>query len=244
MNFEKLDKEHYEELISYLKSLQDEKYRNFHSGLVKNSSSEIIGIRMPLLRSTAAKISKGDFIGFLENSGTKYYEEIILRGLVTARLGGGVEEQKAALDKFIPYIDNWAVCDTFCSEFKTVGKNQKLFFEQIKGYLSSSNPWAERVGLVFLMTYYLNDDYIDITLQLAKKVQSDEYYVKMAQAWLFSVAFVKYRDKTLEIIKNGLTDKTLLKMTVQKCVDSYRISRDDKELLKKLRPQKNKAQFD
>lgn len=235
MDFRTINKDNYSEFLSYLKSFGDEKYRSFHSSLVKDTDSDIIGVRIPVLRSVAKDILKGDFIGFLENSGREYYEEIMLRGLVTAQIKGSFEETFTRVDGFIDYIDNWAVCDTFCSTLKCIKKFPEEFFGHINTYLKSENLWAKRVGLVLMMNYYLTDEYIDRVLERVDKVQSSEYYVQMGKAWLLATAFAKYRDKTLDFLKSGEFDNKTFNMTVQKCVDSYRVSKEDKEYLKTLR---------
>ncbi len=235
MDFENIRQENYSEFVGYLKSLGDEKYRKFQGALVKDTDSEIIGVRIPALRSVAKNILKGDSKGFLQIASNEYYEEVMLRGLVTAQLKGSFEETADRADGFIEYIDNWAVCDTFCSTFKIIKKFPEEFFGHIDTYLKSENPWAVRVGLVLMMDYYLTDEYIDRVLERADKVQSEEYYVQMGKAWLLATAFAKYRDKTLGLLENGEFDKRTFNMTVQKCVDSYRVSKEDKEYLKTLR---------
>ena len=235
MDYKTINKENYSEFLDFLKSFGDEKYRSFNSSIVKNTQSEIIGVRIPQLRLIAKSILKGDYEGFLENSGRTYYEEVMLRGLVIAQLKGTFEEAARRADGFIEYIDNWAVSDTFCSTFKIVKKYPEEFFGHIGTYLKSENPWSVRVGLVLMMNYYLTDEYIDRVLGRADKVCSDEYYVQMGKAWLLATAFAKHRDKTLELLENGEFDNRTFNMTVQKCVDSYRVSQEDKEYLKTLR---------
>lgn len=235
MDFRTINKDNYSEFLSYLKSLGDEKYRNFHGSLVKDTDSYIIGVRIPVLRSVAKDILKGDVESFLASSGREYYEEIMLRGLVTAQIKGSYKEIADRVDGFIDYIDNWAVCDTFCSTLKCIKKFPEEFFGHINTYLKSENLWAKRVGLVLMMNYYLTDEYIDRVLERVDKIQSSEYYVQMGKAWLLATAFAKYRDKTLDFLKSGEFDNKTFNMTVQKCVDSYRVSKEDKEYLKTLR---------
>ena len=238
MEYGKIDEYNYGEFIEYLKSLGDEKYKKFNSGIVKDTDSEIIGIRLPELRKIAKEILKGDYEGFLRSSGKAYYEEVMLRGLVTAQIKGSFEEVRKRVDDFVPWIDNWAVNDTFCSTFKIINKFHGEFFEHIGTYLSSENPWAVRVGLVLMMDYYLVDEYIDRVLERAGNIQSVEYYVQMGKAWLVATAAAKYRDKAIEFIKTAEFDDKTFYMTVQKCVDSYRVSEEDKELLKRLREER------
>ena len=146
---------------------------------------------------------------------------------------------KNRVDDFVPWIDNWAVNDTFCSTFKIIKNFYGEFFEHIETYLKSENPWAVRVGLVLMMNYYLTDEYIDRVLERAGNVRSDEYYVQMGKAWLIATAAAKFRDKTMNFIRTVELDDKTFNMTVQKCIDSYRISAEDKNYLKRLRKERN-----
>ena len=238
MNYNKIDKYGYNDIINYLKSISDEKYKKFHSGIVKDTNSEILGVRLPELRKIAKEILKGDYEGFLENSGKTYYEEVMLRGLVTASVKGDFEDVKKRVDDFVPWIDNWAVNDTFCSTFKIIKNFYGEFFGHIETYLKSENPWAVRVGLVLMMNYYLTDEYIDRVLERAENIRSDEYYVQMGKAWLLATAAAKFRDKTMNFIRTAKFDDKTFNMTVQKCIDSYRISKEDKEELRRLKSAK------
>lgn len=235
MDFTVINKSNYNELIEYLKAFSDEKYREFHSRLVPNSQSEFLGIRLPVMRKISKEILKGDYEGFLTVSGTKYYEEIMLRGLVTAQIKGDFEATVKRVDEFLPYVDNWAVCDTFCNTLKGIKKFLPQFFEHIKEYMQSENPWVLRVGFVLMMTYYLSDEYIDIVLDYCEKTESEHYYVQMAKAWLMATAYAKYPEKTKHFLLIAEIDDKTFNMTIQKCIDSYRVSKEDKEFLRTLR---------
>ena len=161
MNLKSISKDNYGEFILYLKSLADEKYKKFHSGLVKTSACEIIGIRLPELRRIAKEILKGNAGLFLEICGTEYLEEAMLRSLITAQLKGSFDEVCTRVDKLIPYIDNWAVCDTFCTSFKQIKKFEREFFDHISVYLNYDDPWTQRIAFVLMLDYYVKDEYID-----------------------------------------------------------------------------------
>lgn len=236
MDFMNITKDNYGEFIEYLRDLSDEKYRQFHSGLVKDSRLVILGVRMPVMRDIAKKLLKGDFEGYMQNSGKEYYEEVMVRGIITASLKcGSFEEYRDRVAQFLPYIDNWGVCDCFCSSFKSIRKYMPEFFLYIHECLQSGEKWTQRVGLVLMLDYYLCDEYIDNVLVYCTEITSEDYYVQMAQAWLLATAYAKYPDKTKETISSGVLSGTVLRMTVQKCVDSYRVSEEDKEQLKAMR---------
>jgi len=235
MNLKSISKDNYGEFILYLKSLADEKYKKFHSGLVKTSACEIIGIRLPELRRIAKEILKGNAGLFLEICGTEYLEEAMLRSLITAQLKGSFDEVCTRVDKLIPYIDNWAVCDTFCTSFKQIKKFEREFFDHISVYLNSDDPWTQRIAFVLMLDYYVKDEYIDRVQNSVLSNNSEEYYVQMAKAWLLSIVCISYPERVFNILENGLLDKKTHNMTIQKCVDSFRISESDKNVLKLLR---------
>ena len=123
------NKECYKEFINYLISLKDEKYKEFHSSLVLNSKYEMIGIRVPIMREVAKNIAKSNIEEFLKYSQNKYYEEIMIQGLVISH----IKDEKTFYNYFKKYIikiDNWALCDSFCSSIKIVRKHEEKYFKE------------------------------------------------------------------------------------------------------------------
>ena len=134
------------------------------------------------------------------------------------------------LASFIPLIDNWAVCDSCCASFKFTAQYREELYPFIKSYLSGSE-YEARFAVVMLMDYYLTDGYIDEVLSLLCEIKSDYYYVNMAVAWALSVAFVKYRDKTLPYLTQKTLTPAVQNKTIQKIKESYRVTDTDKQLL-------------
>lgn len=223
----------YDELIEYLFSIKDETYSKFHFKLLKNDKIKVIGIRIPLLKEIAKKISKTNYLEFIKLNKHRYYEEILLQGLVITYLKINFLDTIKLFEDYIKYIDNWASCDTVIANYKLFKKNLDLGFIYINKYLNSKNPWIIRVGLVLLLDYYINDQYIDRTLELANNVISENYYVKMANAWLISMCLIKYHDKTLKFLQKTKIDNWTYNKTLQKAIESFRIK--DKNELKKLK---------
>lgn len=210
---------------------QDLKYRDFQSKLIPNiGKDKIIGVRIPVLRRIAKEAVK-EKVSVVDCC---YYEEKLVKGLMIGYKKGSIEERLAELKEFVPLIDNWAVCDSCCSNLKFTVNNREIVFEFLLDYINKSE-YETRFAVVMLMDYYLCDEYIDRTLDLIKSVKSDLYYVNMAVAWALSVAMVKYPDKVLEILKNKALSAWVHNKTIQKCCESYRISNDDKNYLKKLK---------
>lgn len=216
-----------------LKELSDEKYREFHSSLCPETKN-ILGVRVPILRKYAKELYREYGRKIIDEIDNEYYEEIMLQGLIIGELTS-VKSVKKYLKKFIPKINNWAVCDTTCAGLKIVKRNKEEFKEIIYNCLKSNSEFEIRFGLVLLLDYYIDEDNIDEILQLSEQVNHEEYYVKMANAWLLSVCLVKFYDKTIEFIgKCGLDDFTYNK-ALQKAIESYRTTDKQKNEMRKMK---------
>ena len=220
----------YNKFIEYLFSLKDDEYQKFNQKIVKTDN--IIGIRLPILKNIAKIIAKNDYLSFIKNNKHQYSEEIMLHGLVITYLKIDFNESIKLFDEYIKYIDSWATCDSVVMNYKIVSKNLDICLIKIKEYLKSDKPFVKRVGIVLLF-YYLNDDYIDEVLKLINSVKSEDYYVKMANAWLISICLVKYYDKTVKFLKSCQLDDWTYNKALQKAIESYRIK--DKETLRKMK---------
>lgn len=210
-------------------NLQDLKYRDFHSALVPNIDKEqIIGVRLPELRKIGKKLTDNNF-------DWHYYEEIMLHGFYIGYAKLSYEERISLLTEFIPYINNWAVCDCVSSTLKFVNKNRSDFLEFLKPYMKSQKEYELRFAVVMLMDYYLDDEYLKFTVDYLSKIKSDYYYVNMAVAWALSVAFVKDSNLVLPLIENYVLKPFVHNKTISKICDSYRVDKPIKEKLKTYR---------
>lgn len=216
----------YDELVSYLYSIADEKYRDFNKKLIPGGA-DIIGIRMPELRSMAKKISKGDKDGFLscKKSGTN--EELILNGLVLASRNVSYEELMEDMLSFAGSITNWAVCDTV--KFNAAGQYKERLIKDIDIFLFNKNPWVQRYGFKLLMEQYLEEGYIDFVLEKTVTVRSDFYYLQMMQGWLIATAAVEFPQKVMELLEGGRLSAPVQNIAIQKMRESRRISGEDKK---------------
>lgn len=210
-------------------NLQDLKYRDFHSALVPNIDKEqIIGVRLPELRKIGKKLTDNNF-------DWHYYEEIMLHGFYIGYAKLSYEERISLLTEFIPYINNWAVCDCVSSTLKFVNKSRSDFLEFLKPYMNSQKEYELRFAVVMLMDYYLDDKYLKFTVDYLSKIKSDYYYVNMAVAWALSVAFVKDSNLVLPLIENYTLEPFVHNKTISKICDSYRVDKPIKEKLKTYR---------
>ena len=213
---------------------QDLKYKEFHSSLCPNVD-KIIGVRMPELRKMAKEIALHDYAQFLEQAKDEYYEELVLQGLVIGYAKISIEETFNYLKTFVPKINSWAVCDTTCSNLKITKKHMNEMWEFLEQYINSDKEYEIRFALVMYLNYFLTYEYIDEILQKVDKITNKEYYVQMAIAWLISFAYIKQKEKTEKYLLQNNLDSFTQNKSIQKICESYRVSKDDKEKLRKYK---------
>lgn len=219
----------YRQFLKDLILLQDETYKKFNFKLIFTHYKKI-GIRMPLLKELAKKIEKEDLVSFLEIVGDTYYEEILLEGLVIARIKN-VEQSLFYFERYIEKIDNWALCDYVVSDMKIVKENRELYFKRIKKYVKSDDEYRVRVGLVLLLDYYIEKQYLDRIFKFCNSIKLDSYYVNMAIAWLISECFVKEKERTIAFLEHNKLNKFTQNKAISKIRDSTRVRASDKFLV-------------
>ena len=227
-------KESYKEFVKYLISIQDKKYKEFHSSLVLNSKYEMIGIRVPIMRDIAKEIAKGDIESFLKNAQDKYYEEVMIQGLVISH----IKDEKIFYKYFkehINKIDNWALCDSFCSSIKIVRKHEEKYFTEAIKMAINSDEFVSRVGLVVILDHFIEQNNLDAIFDTLNKIQSDKFYINMAEAWLLCEMYIKFPNETQDFLKKNSLNKFTQNKAISKIHDSYRVSREEKDLLKNYR---------
>lgn len=223
-----------EEIRKDLFNMQDKKYKEFHSSLSPNVDN-IIGVRVPVLRNYAKELIK-KYKQEEIKIGDKYYEELLLQGMIIGLQNKeNIENVIVKVNKFVPKINSWGVCDTFCAGLKISKKYQKEMFKVIEKYLKSNKEYELRFAIVMLLDYYINDEYIDTVLKTLNKIKSDKYYVQMANAWAISICLVKYYEKTVEFLGNCNLDNFTYNKAIQKAIESYRITDKQKENLRKMK---------
>lgn len=228
------NKETYKEFIKYLKSLEDKKYKDFNKSIVLNSKYEMIGIRLPIMRDIAKKISKTNIEAFLKYIGNNYYEEIMIEGLVIALIKDEEIFYKY-FKEYIKKIDNWALCDSFCNSIKIVRKYEDKYFNEAINLSLSNDEFISRVGLVIILNHFINKDNLNIIYDTLNKISSDKFYINMAEAWLICEIYIKYPNETIVFIKNNNFNKFTQNKAISKIRDSYRITKEEKDLLNKFR---------
>ena len=215
-------------------AMQDLKYKEFHGSLCPDMDN-IIGVRIPKLREYAKELYKSNNLEDIKIE-DKYYEELVIQGmLVGFQTKAPIEEVIKQVKEFVPKINSWAVCDTFCAGLKITKKYQTEMFKVIKEYLKSKQEYEVRFAIVMLLDYYINDQYIDQVLQILNNVKLDKYYVQMANAWAVSICLIKYYNKTLEFLKTTKIDDFTYNKGIQKTIESYRITNEQKDYLRTLK---------
>ena len=226
----------YPTLIALLEKNSDPKLQKFNQKL-KSQVHQDYGVKIPILRSIAKRIIKEDPDSFLQWIQDNSQEEIILQGMVIALSDFPFEKKLALTEKHLNKVCNWACCDIFCGDFKP-SKNELMKLHQfILPYLKSEDEFKCRFAIVMLMSYYIQENNIDSTLSYITQVTHEGYYVKMAIAWALSKIYVHYPQKVKMILINGKLDTFTHNKSIQKMIESYRISEEDKKILKKLKKQ-------
>lgn len=222
----------------FLKELGEEDYAEFNRRIIPDMG-DAYGIRVPILRKISNNIGKSKNIRELYDylRDKEVYEEKLLQGMIIPKLDyENVEEILKAIDEYILRINNWAICDSFVSTLKQiVNKNRELFFNKIKEYVKSDNPWEIRFGLILLNNYYSTNEYLDFIFDTVSSIKSQHYYVKMGIAWLISTCYISNKDKVTEFIKSNSMDKWCRNKSIQKIVESTRVSKEEKLEIKKLK---------
>lgn len=218
-----------------LEGLADEEYRKFHTGLCPKSN-EILGVRVPDLRDFAKEIVKEQNVEeYLSNALDNSYEEILLQGMVLGLWKTNIQNFSKYLEKFIPKINSWAVCDVSVAGFKVTKKNMEYMWNFVQKYLKSDKEFELRFAIVMLLDFYITEEYIDKVLQILNNIKHDGYYVKMAVAWTLQVAFVKFPNETMKLLKNNEIDDWTYNKALQKIIESYRVDEKTKEQIRKMK---------
>lgn len=220
-----------EELILY----SEEGYKEFIKKLIPGNDN-ILGVRMKNLRKIAAKIFKEyNWEDYILSENIMYYEENIIQGLLIGKIKKDLEKVFKLSENFIPKINNWAICDSFCSELKITREHKKEMWEFIQNYFLSSKEYDNRFALVISLKYFLEKEYIEKLFFILDNLKTKYYYVKMAEAWLLAELFIKFPYETYVYMSNNNLDKFTYNKAVQKICDSLRVSLNEKEKIKKIR---------
>lgn len=214
--------------------LQDIKYRDFQVKLIPNISPDsIIGVRTPELRNYAKKMVKEEnYSSFLKKLPHKYFDENQLHAFIISNLKD-YDECISYVNEFLPYVDNWATCDQLSP--KVFKKHRDKLLESISCWIHSSDTYTIRFGIGMLMQHFLDDDFHKDFLKWVAGIRSNEYYVNMMIAWFFATALAKQYKATIPYIEKKKLDSWTHRKAIQKAIESYRITEEQKEYLRSLK---------
>lgn len=223
----------YQEYLSNLVSMRNDQYRDFHKKLTP-TKYEILGLAVPMSRKIAKEISKTDVLSFLIYPKDIYYEEVLIEGFVIA----SIKEENVffeQLSRFLPKIDNWAICDGFCNSIQILKKDPSKHFTYFLSLLESEEPFTIRVGLITLLSFYIKKEYLDKIYKKLDTIKSDHYYVNMGIAWLLAEIYIKYKEETKMYFEKTKINNFTMNKTISKIRDSYRVTKEEKEELLKYK---------
>ena len=219
------------EIRDTLLLMGEDEYKDFSSKLMPTVDKErVIGIRTPVLRAFAKKLC--DYEYFLNDLPHKYFEEDNLHAFLIER-EKSFDKCIERLNDFLPYVNNWATCD--CMKPKVLKKDLKELLKHIKIWISSNDTYTVRYAINLLMSFYLDDEFDKEYLSVVAEVKSNEYYINMMRAWYFATALAKKYDSTLPYLEKNLLDVWTHNKTIQKAIESLRISKDKKDYLRTLK---------
>lgn len=217
-----------------LEEMAEPDFRDFEAKLLPGVKN-IIGVRLPVLRKIGYKIAQEDFRAYVMSASDKTFEEIMLQGMVIGYAKTGIEEKLQMIANFIPKIDNWSVCDSFCSGLKMAKVYRQEFWEFINIYLSSFREYELRFGIVMIINYYIDEIYIKDVLKILDNIKNECYYVKMAAAWAVSICYVKFQKITSVYLDNSNLDDFTYNKSLQKIIESRAVDKNDKEAIRKMK---------
>ena len=221
----------YAAILEKFSELSDPKYKAFNESLIPGTSTAY-GVRVPALRDMARSIVKSGPEEFLRVSRTASYEEIMLRGMVIAGMKLPLSERLPLIEGFLPLIDNWAVCDTFCGDIKLRSPEEKrLIWEFMEPLFCDPREFYARFVLVMFLGHFVEPDYILRGLGAIEAITQEQYYVRMAAAWAVSVCYVKFPGETLPLLQRRTLPKFTQNKSIQKIRESYRVPKEDKDML-------------
>ena len=229
-----------ENIKEKLIALSDEDYKNFNQKLCPDTKRRILGIRIPILRNFAKKIvkeyDKEKLDNLLKNIDDEYFEEILVQGFVIGYSKCDIEEKIPHIKKFVPKIDSWEISDTFVPTLKIKEKDLEYVLDFLMPYFSSNKEFYVRFAVIMLLDYYINEKYVEKTIEILNKINCNDYYAKMAVAWCLAEIGIKFNDKLITYLKgrNNL-DKFTFNKTLQKMIESYRIDNRQKMLLRSMK---------
>ncbi len=207
---------------SKLEQMAEEPYRKFQNALCPNAN--MLGVRLPKLRKLAKKMVKENYRPFLELSEPLYFEEVMLQGMIIGYEQGEFHQILDDIRNFVPKIDNWSVCDSFCSGLKITRSHPEEIWNFLQPYLHSKQEFEVRFSLVMVLLYFIQEDKLSQIFGLFDFLWLHDYYAQMAAAWLLCSVFCKFPEKTQNFLEHSSLDTIVYQLTIKKIRESNVVS--------------------
>lgn len=217
-----------------LTELAEPKYKAFSKKLLPEKTV-MYGVRLPLLKKIAKQELKEQGLVFLEKADYKIFEEKLICGFMIAFSKVPLSEKFELIKSFVPKIDNWSVCDSFCAAMRFKDNEMRQVFDFLQPYLNSTDEYYARFGIVMLLDHFITEDYIDAVLKAVKELKAEGYYALMAASWAVSVCMVHFPAKTVELLEEKSLTEFVQNKAIQKCRESYRVDEKTKKSINKLK---------
>ncbi len=222
-----------EEIRKKLTEKSENSYQKFSSSLLPNINN-VLGTRVPIVKKTANEFYKKYGEACIDLQPKKYMEETMLQGILVGLASKKSDKIFEYIKNFVPLIDNWSVCDVFCGGLKFAQNSEKVW-DFIQPYLKSSKEYDIRFAFVMILSYFVNESYIDKIFPILDNFQHEGYYAKMGAAWLLSVCYVKFPEKTKKYLSKSKLDNWTYNKGIQKICESCRVNQTEKAQLKQMK---------
>lgn len=220
------------EILERLKSVSSQKYKEFHSKLVPGIG-DFLGCTVPDVRKIAKSLTEDESDGFLNTLPHRYYDENMLHGLLLG-MQCGTDKKLVRLNEFLPYVDNWAVCDMMTAGLWKKSDDLEAVFEHAKAQTQSDRTYSIRYGVVCFLDYFTYGRFDEI-VEITSKIKNDDYYVEMAIGWLLSVLEVRDFKKTADILLQKRYSDSVSLIAIKKGIESLRLDIEQKEFLRSIK---------
>lgn len=224
-----------DKVLNDLNQVIDKKYQEFSKKLSPDTNYDVLGIRVPDLRKLVKTYKEYDVANYLLEDNFTSMEECQLYGMILNNQKFSFDEYKPYLEKYIPKIDSWAICDIFCAGVKITKKEEDLYWNFITNYICNEKEFEVRFALVMLLDHYINYERLPEIINLVESVKINPYYVQMGISWLLATCFIKYPEYMLNYLQNKpKLDKFTYNKTLSKITDSFRVSKEYKDIIKRM----------
>ena len=223
---------YYNELIK----LKREGLQEFASKLIPNNNKPMLGVSTKDIKNLAKKIlSTGMDYEFISSVPHKYYEEDMLHGVILGLCKVSYDKLINEIERFLPFVDNWAICDSMAKNKKILINNKERYFQKIVEWIKTEKTYYIRFGLLSLMSYYISYEYNDHIFALIGSINNHDYYVDMMISWLLATMMIEFKNDVINVLKSKSLNNFIIRKTISKSIESFRIDDSTKNELKELR---------